>query len=207
MEHKRISNQTRNNWLLDAGLFISALVVSVSSLYFLYFPSGGYQGGRNPWYGIQVLFDRTTWDWLHTWSGVAMIVIALVHLVIHWTWVTSMAKRVWREITGQCVCMNARGRFNVFIDLAAALGFLLASVSGVYFLFVGGSHGGTNPDPMILFSRSAWDVIHTWSGVAMIIAAVIHFAIHWRWVVKVTGKVADAAVPNFARLQVKASEK
>ena len=29
-------------------------------------------------------------------------------------------------------------------------------------------------------------MIHTWSGVAMIVAAVIHLAIHWRWVTNVT---------------------
>jgi hypothetical protein len=40
-----------------------------------------------------------------------------------------------------------------------------------------------------LFSRTTWDVIHTWSGVAMIAAAILHFAIHWRWIVKVAGKL------------------
>jgi len=198
MQRRTVSNQTRNNWLLDAGLFISAIAVTISSVYFLYLPSGGYRGGRNPAYNIQILFDRSTWDVLHTWGGVAMIVIALVHLLIHWTWVSSMAKRVWRELTGQCKCMNRRGRFNVAIDLIVAVSFILAALSGVYFLFVGGSHGGTNSDPMILFSRTTWDLIHTWSGVVMFISAVIHFAIHWRWVVKVTDKVVGAvftAVP------------
>lgn len=198
MEKRSISTQTRNNWLLDAGLFASAIVVTASSLYFLYFPSGGYQGGRNPRYAAQVLFDRATWDVLHTWSGVAMIVIALVHLAIHWKWVTSMSRRVWREWTGKCECMNARGRFNLWINLIVGLGFLLAAVSGVYFLFVGGSHGGTNPDPQILFSRSIWDLIHTWSGVVMTIAAVLHFVIHWRWVVKVTQRIVGAIQPRFA---------
>ncbi|MBE0698103.1 MAG: DUF4405 domain-containing protein, partial [Anaerolineaceae bacterium] len=159
MVRKSISNQTRNNWLLDGGLFASAVVVAASSIYFLYFPSGGYQGGRNPGFNAQVIFSRATWDALHTWSGVAMIIVALVHLFIHWSWVTSMTKRVWRELMGKSKVLNARGRFNVFIDLVAALGFILAAVSGVYILFAGGSHGGTNPDPLFLFSRATWDVI------------------------------------------------
>ncbi len=205
MEHKAVSNQTRNNWLLDAGLFLSAVIVAASSLYFLYAPSGGYQGGRNPAYNLRILFDRSTWDDLHTWSGVAMIVIVLAHLLIHWKWVTSMARRLWREWTGQCACMNGKGRFNVAIDLIVAVSFLLAALSGVYFLFVGGSHGGTNPDPLILFSRTTWDLIHTWSGVVMIIAAIIHFAIHWRWVVKVTGKVAGSVFKTRPSLQAEAA--
>lgn len=198
MEKKSISTQTRNNWLLDAGLFASAIVVLASSLYFLYFPSGGFRGGRNPGYAAQVLFDRATWDVLHTWGGVAMIVVALVHLAIHWKWVAGMARRIWREWTGKCECMNARGRFNVFIDLVVGFCFLLAAVSGVYFLFAGGSHGGINPDPQVLFNRSTWDMLHTWSGVVMTIAAVLHFVIHWRWVVKVTGRMVGATQPGLS---------
>jgi hypothetical protein len=51
---------------------------------------------------------------------------------------------------------------------------------------------------MFLFSRLIWDVIHTWSGVAMIAAAALHFAIHWKWAVKVTRKMAAAAVQTLA---------
>ena len=196
MEHRTVSDQTRNNWLLDIGLMISAAVVAASSLYFLYLPSGGYRGGRNPAHNLQILFSRSTWDDLHTWGGAAMIVIALAHLLVHWKWVLSMARRIWRELTGQCACMNGRSRFNVAIDLAVAASFLLAALSGVYFLFIGGSRGGANPDPMILFSRTTWDIIHTWSGVVLIIAAVVHFVIHWRWVVKVTHKVFRAVIQS-----------
>ena len=189
MHTKSISTQTRNNWLLDSGLFISATIVAISSFYFLYFPSGGYRGGRNPAYDVQILFVRSTWDDLHTWSGVAVIAIALVHSYVHWGWFTAMAGRIWREWAGKCARMNARGRFNLWVDLTIALSFVIAAVSGVYFLFVGGSHGGANPDPYFLFNRAVWDVIHTWSGVTMIAAAVVHFAIHWRWVTKVTAKI------------------
>jgi len=198
MERRPVSTQTRNNWLLDAALFASTLAVTASSIYFLYAPSGGYQGGRNPAYNAVLLFSRSTWDDIHTWTGIAMIVIALVHLVTHWNWMASMTRRIWREITGQCTCMNARGHFNVLIDALIALGFSLAAVSGVYFLFAGGSHGGANPDPMFLFPRATWDLLHTWSGVGMILAALVHFAIHWRWVVKVTGKVFGSLLPGTA---------
>ena len=54
-----------------------ALVVIASSLYFLYLPNG-FQGGRNPYYEIIILFARETWDVLHTWSGILMILISLI---------------------------------------------------------------------------------------------------------------------------------
>ena len=89
--------------------------------------------------------------------------------------------------------MNRHGIFNVVVDATVAIGFTLAAVSGVCFLFVPGSGGAV--DPLFIFSRTTWDLIHTWSGVAMIIAAVIHFVIHWNWVTKVTAKVFRSLSP------------
>lgn len=182
-----LSKQTQTNWLVDLFLFSSAIIAVVSGIYFLYFPVGGYQGGRNLWYGITILFERHTWEDLHTWGGVAMIIVAAVHLAIHWSWVTSMVRRVYKELTGQCVCMNARGRFNLLINILIGLSFLITAISGIYLLFVPG--GRTAVDPVILFSRTTWDLIHTWAGVLMIIAASLHFAIHWMWVTKVSKKI------------------
>ena len=187
MSTQTVSKQTQKNWWIDAALFSSAIAAALSGIYFLFLPSGGFQGGRNPLYNIQILFSRQTWDDLHTWGGIAMIVAAIIHLAIHWPWVVSMARRTWNELTGKCGCMNPRGRGNLFLNVIVAISFVLTAVSGVYFLFV---HGGRwMADPMILFTRSTWDLIHTWAGVALIAAAVIHFAIHWKWVAKVTHKM------------------
>ena len=81
-----LSPQTRRNWLIVAALSLSGIVAVLSGVYFLYLPSGGYQGGRNPLYGVTILFSRDTWDALHTWGGLAMIAGAAVHLALHWAW-------------------------------------------------------------------------------------------------------------------------
>lgn len=184
MKQYSVSTKTRNNWLVDATLFSSALLATLSGVYFLFLPNGGFQGGRNTLYNIQILSSRHTWDDIHTWTGVAMIAIAAIHLVLHWQWVVSMTRRTLREIRGQCTPMNSRGRVNLILNIIVALSFLITALSGVYFLFFPG--GSAVVDPGILFSRLTWDLIHTWSGVVMIATAVLHFAIHWRWVTKVT---------------------
>ena len=182
-----LSKQTRNNWLVDLALFSSALLAAISGIYFLFLPQGGFRGGRNPYYDLQLLFSRAAWDSIHTWSGVLMIVVVLVHLPLHWSWVINMAKRMLKELRGSCGCMNRRGRFNLIINLVVAASFILAAISGLYLFFVPGGRWAT--DPLILFTRSTWKLIHTWSGVALIIAAGFHFAIHWKWVTKVTRKM------------------
>ncbi len=186
-ENRTISKQTLNNWWIDLGLFLGALAAMLSGVYFLYLPEGGYMGGRNPTYGIEILFERHTWEDIHMWGGIAMIAIALVHLVIHWSWVVSMTRRMWSELRGKGSSLNARGRWNLVLNTVVAISFFIAALSGLYFLFAPGGRGVA--DPMWLFTRTAWDLIHTWAGVVLTGAAVIHFAIHWAWAVKVTGKV------------------
>jgi preprotein translocase subunit SecY len=189
-----VSKQTRNNWLIDAAVFIGALVAAITGIYFLFLPSGGYQGGRNPMYGLTILFSRHTWDDLHTWFGALMIAAAIVHIAIHWNWVKGTAKRMAKSAVGKGARMNRHGYFNVAVDAAVAIGFILAAISGVYFMFVPGS--GWAADPRFIFARTTWDLIHTWSGVAMIVAAIIHFVIHWNWVTKVTTKVFRSLSPS-----------
>lgn len=189
MSKSTISNRTRANWLIDVAVFISAIIASVSGVYFLFLPSGGYRGGRNPWYGVTILFDRHTWEDLHTWGGVAMIAAIVIHFAIHWKWVVSMAGRIVKELTGQGARLSAYGRFNVALDALVGISFLVTAVSGVYFLFTPHVSHGARATTGWLFANATWDLIHTWAGVVMIIAAVVHFAIHWRWVVNVTKKV------------------
>lgn len=186
---KRKSNLTpklRQNWWLDAVLGISAVIATLSSIYFLVYPDGGYQGGRNPYYNIRLIFDRTTWDLLHTWSGLIAIMAALLHIIIHWRWITGTANRTRQVIFGQRKKFGFRLTYNIILDAIIGISFMISAISGVYFMF--NSNGG--PDAQtILFSRFTWDMLHTWSGAVMIMAAILHFALHWKWIVNITGKL------------------
>lgn len=189
-KHVTMSRQTRMNWLIDAAVFISASLAILSGIYFFFLPSGGFQGGRNAMVGVTIIFARSTWSDLHLWGGVFMIIAVLIHFVFHWQWVKQMSRRLVRWAKGDKVRMSKGAKFNLFIDALIALSFLVTAVSGVYFLFApdGGYQGGHNAgwDPHILWSRTTWDLIHTWAGVVMIVSAAIHFVIHWRWIKNMT---------------------
>lgn len=192
-----VSRQTRFQWLIDAALFLSGIIAALSGVYFLYLPSGGYQGGRNPMYGVTILFERHTWDDLHAWGGIAMIVVIVVHLAIHGKWIVGMARHVAKELMGHYPAMNRKTRFNLLLNSMVATSFLLTAVSGLYFFFVPEQAGRlASSAPLFLFSRSTWDLIHTWAGVVLIAAVVVHLAIHWRWIVNVTGKVCRSLWPG-----------
>lgn len=193
---ERPCRSTIRRWFLDAFLGLSAVVVIASGVYFLYLP-GGYQGGRNPQYGTVILFSRQTWDILHTWSGIAMIVIALIHITVHWKWFLRMGNRMWQQIRGKTGRLNPRGRINLWANFTLAVSFVLCAVSGVYFMFVPGSRQAV--DPGVLLSRTTWDMVHTWTGILMVVAALAHFIIHWKWVINNTGRLLRSLSALFRR--------
>ncbi len=194
----RVSSQTRNNWFIVLMLSVSGLLVTFTSIYFLFLPNGGYQGGRNLAYGIVIFFERSTWDLFHTWAGVAMIAVAAIHIPLHWSWFVRMTKRVFKTLIGRCEGMGGRGKFNLLVNGIIGVSGVIAALSSLYFLFFPGSQHETAS--VFLFSRPVWDVIHTWSGVIMIAAAFLHFAIHWRWIVNVAGKLLGSYAPKVNRL-------
>lgn len=195
MDKPTISPQTRNNWFIVSLLTLSSLPLIISSLYFLFLPQGGYRGGRNPAFGFILFFDRNTWDLLHTWSGVVLIAAAAIHIPLHWSWIAAMTKRIFKIVLGQCESMNARGQFNLLLNGLLGLSGLVAAVSGLIFLFFPGGRGEQAIPAALLFERATWDVIHTWAGTATIAAGVLHFAIHWRWILKVTRNLLFAPAP------------
>jgi hypothetical protein len=197
---KSISPQTRNNWLIDTALFGSAILMSISGILSLSIPKGGFQRGHNLVATDYLWLSQRTLDSIHTWAGLTLIAVALVHLLIHRKWVVSSARRLVKEWRGQCECMNPRGRFNILLNVVVLVSFTLAAVSGLYLMFV---HGGRSAiDSTLLLSRSSLNLIHTWTGMIWIVAAVVHFVIHWKWVNKVTRRMLQPAnLPANACLQ------
>lgn len=192
----RLSRQTRANWLIDAVVFVGGLLAALSGIYFLYLPSGGYRGGRNPAYGLQILFERHTWSDLHLVTGLVMVAAVAVHLAIHWRWVKMMARRVVSALVAGPVSMSRAARLNLVLDAVVALAFVICAVSGIALLLLPGGRAAAGPG--LLSSRVAWDLVHTWSGVALIAAAAVHFAIHWRWVKNVTVRFFLSLLPQSA---------
>jgi len=181
-----LTPRLRQNWWIDALLGLTALLALVSSLYFLAFPVGGYQGGRNPYYNLVVVFSRQTWDLIHTWTGAGMIMVALIHIMIHWSWITGSAARSWKVIIGRRPGFGTRLTYNIVLDFMIAASFVLCAISGVVFMFFPASGSEGN---LLFLNKSVWDLLHTWSGVLMTIAAILHFVLHWKWITNIARKL------------------
>jgi len=199
---KRVfSTQTRNNIVLDMFLLISGLIAVLSGIYFLFLPVGGFQGGRNPFYDVIIFFERHTWSDIHIWSSVVIMAVVAIHVPIHWGWIVKMTNTGFRTLLGKSQ-LNKHSRFNLFVNILFGLSGLICGLSGLYFLLVPAVHGLAASVPMWLFTPLVWDLIHTWSGVVMTAVGILHFGIHWNWVVKVLGKYGKALLSKKPFLRI-----
>ena len=189
MKTKRtsVSTVTFNRWWLFLLLSVTGIAIFLSSVYFLYFPVG-FQGGRNPDYGIIIVFGREMWDAIHLWSGIGMIIVMVIHIAVHDKWILAMFKRFFQGKSKEIKPLKGKAQFNILLDAVAAISFLVVATSGVALLFLPSGRSVEVVNGFLL-SKATWDIIHTWSGVVMLIAAILHFYIHWKWITKVTGRV------------------
>ena len=165
-------------------LLISGLFAVLSGIYFLFLPIGGYMGGRNPYFDIIIFFERHTWGDVHTWSSVAIIALIALHIPLHWQWIVKMTKTGFRTLLRKSK-LNKHSQFNLFINVLFGISGLICGLSGLYFLFL-------PLTPIWIFTPLVWDLIHAWSGVVMTAVGILHFVIHWKWVVKVLSKYGKA---------------
>ncbi len=95
-----IRKATRN-YLVFSLMFLLALLEVVSGfVLWLVLPrgDGGYMGGRG---GLATeatfLWERHTWLDLHNWVGVALLVVVVIHVIVHWKWIVRMTRSLGRQ--------------------------------------------------------------------------------------------------------------
>ena len=89
------------NYLLAIIMVLLAAFEAVSGfVLWLVLPrgGGGYMGGRG---GLATeatfLWERHTWLDLHNWVAVALLVMVVIHVILHWKWIVYMTRRLGRQ--------------------------------------------------------------------------------------------------------------
>jgi len=197
---RRVKNYI--NYILDVILLLS-IAFTMTSSYILWFvlPRGlGYHSLKcnMQGYGISGTYyealgwHRIAWIDVHNWASIALLVIILLHIILHWGWIVATTKRVKSYI-------GKRVRKVTELYVAAVVLFILflfQSFSGfVIWLFlprgrmdfytmkqgVGRTFWG--------LQRNVWLDLHTWVAVAILAIVIIHLILNWNWVVNVTKNI------------------
>jgi len=198
----RIKAKNYINYILDVILLFSILFILMSS-YILWFvlPRGiglhgtpfcigeGY-GGSGNWMTVWS-WQRFTWIEIHIWASVALVMVILLHVILHWSWIVETTKRI-----KSFICKGLRRVIEIYV-LAVVLFilFLFELFSGfVIWLFL--PRGVLDYYAMISgygqtfwgLQRNCWVDIHAWIAIIMLSFIIIHVIMHWKWIVCVLRK-------------------
>jgi len=88
------------NYILVVMLAVASVAEAVSG-FVLWFalPHVGGGGGRFGGGSLQQFWSltRTAWTDMHDWAAIALVVIVLAHIAMHWKWIWRMTKQVVRQ--------------------------------------------------------------------------------------------------------------
>ncbi|MEA3414396.1 MAG: DUF4405 domain-containing protein [Nanoarchaeota archaeon] len=84
----------------------------------------------------------------------------------------------------------AKAKVNYFVDLLLTLSGLLTITSGLV-MFIASKLGNSGRFVALFLglTKQVWFKIHQLSGIAMAILVILHFILHWKWIVAMTKKI------------------
>jgi hypothetical protein len=110
-EPRAVSRTALNFWIDLATAVLFALLLGTSFLMKFVLPPGTCDdAGVKVWLG----HSRHWWGDIHFWSAVLLIVLLVVHIWLHWAWVTG----TWRRLLGS---LKAPASWGVLSAMAALL--------------------------------------------------------------------------------------
>lgn len=180
--------KTKSNLWLDIAIFLSFLVTALTGLIFWLLLPEGPGSSRFVFMGL----SKVTWTEIHNWAGIAMLAGAAVHILLHWKWITCVAKRYFGRLARQA-------RLNFSLDSLMFVAFILVNLSGLIVwkaLPSGGYRGGRNPAfraAVLGLTRHEWNDLHLWVGLAIIAILTVHVSLHWKWIVCMLRRYAQDA--------------
>jgi hypothetical protein len=114
---------------------------------------------------------------VHEWLCVITVVPLLFHVIVNW----DMTLAILRRFAGR---LRATPKVNLVVDAALFIVAVTVMLSGLLISqSVAGAFGIT------IVPSSLWVSTHSWSADATILLLLVHFALHWRWIVNVAGKL------------------
>lgn len=80
-----------------------------------------------------------------------------------------------------------KSKINYFVDILALISFLITGITGliIFFFLPGGIRQGGYQE-FLGITKVTFVQFHNYSGILMVVLVLIHFILHWDWIVCMT---------------------
>lgn len=122
---------------------------------------------------------------LHEWLGIAFIAVLVLHLLLHWQWISGATLRWLRSLSWQV-------RLTYLVDVVLFITMTLVIFSGLMISEV------ALPVMGLVSTRNfAWRAIHSASSNGVLVLVSLHLALNWRWIVAAAQRLFKIQQPSF----------
>lgn len=113
----------------------------------------------------------------HEWLSIALTLVILLHLVLHWDWIVQVGKRFFHKFFHS-------SRLDFVVDALLFVMFVLVMVSGIAI-----SRSVLAMLGLRINASPTWRFLHSWSANLSVFLLALHFALHWKWIVNALQRV------------------
>lgn len=137
---------------------------------------------------LVAFFPGVTGISVHEWLSLAVFIPTVLHLAVNWDWVTRTAAKVLGRL-------RAVSRANLVVDTLLFVATVTVMLSGMMVSQAIAAALGVTVVPSV-----AWHLAHAVSARVVIVVMLGHFALHWRWVLRVArgmiSRIASTVAPT-----------
>jgi hypothetical protein len=135
-------------------------------------------------FGALFLAYNPAWTHIavHEWLSVIIVVPLLFHVIINWDRTLAILRRFAQIV-------RATPKVNLVVDAALFVAAVTVMLSGLLISQYVLRAFGLSVTPTAL-----WVTAHRWSADATILLLLVHFALHWRWILRAAGKLGQPRV-------------
>lgn len=114
---------------------------------------------------------------VHEWLCVITIVPLLFHVIVNWDQTLQILRRF-------AALVKATPKVNLVVDAALFVAAVTVMLSGLLI-----SQSVARTLGITIVPDALWVSTHAWSADATVLLLLVHFALHWRWIVNAAGKL------------------
>ena len=82
-----------------------------------------------------------------------------------------------------------KSKLNYVVDALMTVSFIVTAITSliIFFFLPSGVRQGRYQE-LLGVTKFVWTGIHNWAGILFIVLVIVHFVLHWNWVVCMTKK-------------------
>jgi hypothetical protein len=118
-----------------------------------------------------------TGNLIHEWLCLTLGLVLIIHLLLHWNWITEVSKRFVSKVARQA-------RINYILNLLLFVDMVVILFTGIMI-----SKSVLPSLDIQLTSSHMWKAVHSTSADLAVFILGLHVALHWKWILSVVGRL------------------